>query len=71
MFVEGSQLLSTLIVEDNNRSVDTNIADQRGPNWKRPLSGLSCVKTCHYTRVWLHAVAGLKTMVEFKNPNPR
>lgn len=71
MFVEGSQLPCTFIVEDNNRSVDTNIADRRGPNWKRPLSSLGCVKTYHYTPVWPHAGAGLKTMVVFKNPNPR
>ena len=71
MFVEGNQLPCTFIVEDNNRSVDTEISQRRGPHWKRPMENFGCIIRYDYKATWPHGGAGLKTMVKFKNPNPR
>ena len=71
IFVEGSQLPCTFIVEDNDRSVDTSISLRRGPHWKNPWENFKCVKRYDYKPTWPHGGAGLKTMVTFKNPHPR
>jgi pyruvate dehydrogenase E1 component alpha subunit len=71
MFVEGSELPCTFVVEDNDRSVDTDISHRRGPHWKNAFEKFKCVRRYRYQPTWPHGGAGLKTMVTFKNPHPR
>ena len=70
-FVEGNNLPCTFIVENNNRSVDTAIAQRRGIHWKNAMENFKCILRYEYTPTWPHGGAGLKTMITFKNPNPR
>jgi len=65
IYVEGRDLPCTFVVEDNDRSVDTNKAQRRGPNchWKPKLKH---VLHYEYTPTFPHGGAGLTQMIEFK-----
>lgn len=63
--VHGHDLPCTFIVEDNNRSVDTNVRDRRGEKhsifpWPH------CVRRYHYIPTYPHGGSGCKTMIKFK-----
>lgn len=62
-FVNSHQLPCTFIIEDNNRSVDTDRAG-RHPYWPGELGG--CVKRYHYTPTYPHAGSGCKHQIVFK-----
>lgn len=69
MYVEGWDLPCTFIIEDNDRSVDTNRTDRRGPHAETkglPWVGFQHVKRYHYEPAYPHGGAGLKTMITFK-----
>jgi pyruvate dehydrogenase E1 component alpha subunit len=65
-FVNGRQLPCTFIIEDNNRSVDTDKA-ARHPIPPGELGG--CVKRYHYTPTYPHAGSGCKHKIEFRIQN--
>jgi pyruvate dehydrogenase E1 component alpha subunit len=69
MYVEGWDLPCTFIIEDNDRSVDTNRRDRRGPvveDKGLPWNGFNHVKRYCYKAAYPHGGAGLKTMITFK-----
>jgi pyruvate dehydrogenase E1 component alpha subunit len=66
MFVEARRLPCTFIIEDNDRSVDTDKTERSGPAWKFPFDSFRCVRRYEYTPTYPHGGAGLKTMIEFK-----
>lgn len=61
-FVAGNRLPCTFIIEDNDRSVDTNKAD-RG---HYDISWPDCVRRYHYTPTYPHAGSGCKFQIKFK-----
>lgn len=67
-FVEGFNLPCTFIVEDNNRSVDTDVTTRRGTVVVNQTiwSNFSCVKRYHYVPTYPHAGSGCKHKIEFK-----
>ena len=70
MFVEGHNLPCTFVIEDNDRSVDTNKADRRGIFGHLPFERF--INSPHviryqYTPTYPHGGAGLKQMIQF-NP---
>ena len=62
-FVDGHKLPCTFIIEDNDRSVDTNRADRRGDG---QMIWPHCVKRYHYKPVYPHAGSGCKFHIKFK-----
>lgn len=68
MMVQGHDLPCTFIIEDNNRSVDSDITE-RAPNGFR-LNWPSCVTRYKYTPVFPHAGNGCKHMITFKPFTP-
>lgn len=62
-FVDGHNLPCTFVIEDNDRSVDTNKEQRRGENW---VAWPNCVRRYHYTSTFPHGGAGLTTIVKFK-----
>ena len=69
MYVEGWDLPCTFVIEDNDRSVDTNRIDRRGPVVESkglPWAGFDHVKRYFYKATFPHGGAGLKTMITFK-----
>ena len=75
MFVQGHDLPCTFIIEDNNRSVDTDKWQRRGQNTPREFGvGSSgwfarCVRRYEYTPVYPHAGSGCKHHIVFKPVN--
>ena len=69
MFVEANALPCAFIIEDNNRSVDTNRRDRRGAHTE-DVEGLDnrlgCVMRYHYTPTYPHAGSGCKHQIQFK-----
>lgn len=65
MMVQGHDLPCTFIVEDNDRSVDTNILDRRGEN-HGSFGWPECVLRYHYNPTYPHGGSGCKTMIKFK-----
>ncbi len=61
-FVQGMSLPCTFIIEDNDRSVDTDRA-RRG---RFQIRWASCVWRYHYTPTYPHAGSGCKHHIEFK-----
>lgn len=62
--VNGWDLPCTFIIEDNNRSVETNVEQRRGNDtfkWNT-----KCVKTYSYTPKYPHASTGSGKIVKFK-----
>jgi len=69
MYVEGWDLPCTFVIEDNDRSVDTNRIDRRGPIVEAkglPWRGFDHVRRYFYEPAYPHGGAGLKTMITFK-----
>jgi len=64
-FVDGRNLPCTFILEDNDRSVDTNRADRRGDS---RMIWPECVRKYHYKPVYPHAGSGCKFHIQFKTP---
>lgn len=69
-FVDGWDLPCTFVIEDNNRSVDTDKACRRGPRsldmaWPRDK-----VYRYHYTPTYPHAGRGPGPVVTFKRTKP-
>ena len=64
-FVEGHDLPCTFIIEDNNRSVDTDIVTRRGVALACPWAEFNCVHRYHYTPVFPHAGSGCKHHIQF------
>lgn len=65
IFAKGHDLPCTFIVEDNNRSVDTSIAQRRGEHHV-PMEWPDNVIRCHYTPTYPHAGSGTTKKIEFK-----
>ncbi|MDE1170864.1 MAG: thiamine pyrophosphate-dependent enzyme [Verrucomicrobium sp.] len=63
LFVEGNELPCTFVVEDNDRSVDTEKSKRRG---KAQIAWPSCVRRYHYISTWPHAGSGCKHQIVFK-----
>jgi pyruvate dehydrogenase E1 component alpha subunit len=61
-YVQGAELPCTFVVEDNNRSVDTDIAGRHRYQIQWP----SCVKRYHYSATYPHAGSGCKYLIKFK-----
>lgn len=67
MMVEGHGLPCTFIVEDNDRSVDTNIAQRRGDAGKGTLKlSASCIVRYSYVPTYPHAGSGCSHKIVFK-----
>jgi pyruvate dehydrogenase E1 component alpha subunit len=77
LFAAGQDLPVTFIIEDNNRSVDTNKADRRGaaPIILDAEDGSDCihftwpvshVRRYHYTPTYPHAGSGCQHHITFK-----
>ena len=62
-FVDGHKLPCTFVIEDNDRSVDTNRADRRGDG---QMIWPHCVQRYHYKPVYPHAGSGCKFHIKFK-----
>ena len=65
LFASGHKLPCTFILEDNNRSVDTDKAERRGthvPQWPEEY-----VQRYHYEPVYPHAGSGCKHHIIFKH----
>lgn len=68
--VHGHDLPCTFIVENNDRSVDTNIEQRRGNGMHQGLLHVDCVKRYYYVPTYPHGGSGCKTMIKF-NPEVR
>lgn len=69
-FVAGHRLPCTFIIEDNDRSVDTNIFDRRGgrdPERPFMMRWPDCVYRYCYAPTYPHAGSGCKHHITFKN----
>lgn len=67
--VAGHHLPCTFIIEDNNRSVDTDKFDRRGGFTKEfpfTMRWPSCVRRYHYEPTYPHAGSGCKHHIQFK-----
>jgi pyruvate dehydrogenase E1 component alpha subunit len=62
-FVDGHKLPCTFILEDNDRSVDTNRHQRRGES---RMAWPQCVRKYHYTPTYPHAGSGCKHHIKFK-----
>lgn len=67
-FVEGHDLPCTFVIEDNNRSVDTDCASRRGPRdaINKALETFKCVRRYEYSPTFPHAGAATKFQIVFK-----
>lgn len=61
-FVEGRNLPCTFIIEDNNRSVETESKDRYNFNIEWP----SCVSRYNYKPTYPHAGSGTSKVIKFK-----
>lgn len=64
-YVAGHDLPCTFIIEDNDRSVDTNIYDRRGSAFRMKWP-IPAVERYHYTPVYPHAGSGCARHIVFK-----
>lgn len=64
-YVDGHNLPCIFIIEDNDRSVDTNVEQRRGTSKDFPWP--SCVKRYSYVPTYPHASTGSGKMVKFKS----
>ena len=62
LFVQGNNLPCTFVIEDNDRSVDTNKAQRRGG---AEIAWPPCVRRYHYKPTWPHAGSGCKHHITF------
>lgn len=62
LFVEGNRLPCTFVIEDNDRSVDTDKAGRRG---SAQIAWPSCVRRYEYVATWPHAGSGCKHLIKF------
>jgi TPP-dependent pyruvate/acetoin dehydrogenase alpha subunit len=62
-YVDGHKLPCTFVIEDNDRSCDTTIAQRRGVHSE--FVWPSCVIRYHYTPTYPHGGTGCKTWVKF------
>lgn len=73
LFVEANDLPCRLVIEDNDRQVDTPLADRRGPAnpfsrmTHHPLLWFRCVRRYRYRATYPHAGNGCKQKIVF-NP---
>jgi TPP-dependent pyruvate/acetoin dehydrogenase alpha subunit len=65
--VHGHDLPCTFIVENNDRSVDTNIEQRRGNGMHQGLLHVNCVRRYHYTPTYPHGGSGTSKRIQF-NP---
>jgi TPP-dependent pyruvate/acetoin dehydrogenase alpha subunit len=63
--VEGWELPCTFVIEDNDRSVETNCLDRRGA--VRAMTQWGCVLRYRYQPTYPHAGPGSKLWVHFKD----
>ena len=65
MFVEANNLPCVFVIEDNDRSVDTDVQTRRGqaPGLE---SIFTCVRRYHYKPTYPHAGSGCNFKIEFK-----
>lgn len=61
-YVQGAELPCTFVVEDNNRSVDTSIAERK----RHQIQWPACVKRYHYSPIYPHAGSGCQHIIKFK-----
>lgn len=67
--VAGHRLPCTFVIEDNDRSVDTNVFDRRGgraEDWPFKMRWPDCVMRYSYKPTYPHAGSGCKHHIEFK-----
>lgn len=64
--VDGYRLPCTFVIEDNNRSVDTSLADRRGDGHS-VFPWPSCVRRYHYLPTYPHGGSGCQKRIQF-NP---
>lgn len=64
-FVEGWELPCTFVIEDNNRSVDTDKRERHGKYSGFLAMPFACITRYHYVPSYPHGGAGLKTMITF------
>jgi pyruvate dehydrogenase E1 component alpha subunit len=62
LFVQGNHLPCTFVIEDNDRSVDTDKARRRGG---AQIAWPPCVRRYHYKSTWPHAGSGCKHQITF------
>lgn len=65
LFVQGNHLPCTFIIEDNDRSVDTDKGQRRGA---AQIAWPPCVRRYYYKSTWPHAGSGCKHQITF-NPD--
>jgi len=64
LFVQGNELPCTFVIEDNDRSVDTDKEKRRG---RAQIAWPECVRRYHYRPTWPHAGSGCRHQITF-NP---
>jgi pyruvate dehydrogenase E1 component alpha subunit len=74
-FADGHHLPITFVIEDNDRSVDTDKATRRGvAQWQSSrlltLAWPPCVRRYEYTPTYPHAGSGCQHHIVFKTPHP-
>jgi len=62
LFVDGNQLPCTFVIEDNDRSVDTDKRHRRGD---AQMAWPPCVRRYHYVSTWPHAGSGCRQQITF------
>ena len=67
LLVHGHGLPCTFIIEDNDRSVDTDKVGRRGEFCHLPVLSLPCIRRYHYDPTYPHAGSGCKHHILFKN----
>lgn len=68
--VHGHNLPCTFVVENNDRSVDTNIQQRRGNGMYQGLLQADCVRRYYYTPTYPHGGSGTSKRIQF-NPAVR
>lgn len=70
IYATGHELPVTFIIENNNRQVDTSIADRRGPKHFLSRFFAPCVQEFHYEPRWPHAGSGCSHKIQFQRNHP-
>lgn len=70
LYATGHRLPLTIIVECNNRQVDTTIEERRGPHWLDFVMESPNLRRYQYEPRWPHGGSGCAHHIQFKRTHP-
>ncbi len=70
LYATGHRLPLTIIIEDNDRQVDTTIEQRRGPHWLDFVMESPNLIRYQYEARWGHAGSGCAHQIKFKREHP-